>query len=98
MDGELAGGLYGVALGRVFFGESMFSRRSDGSKIALAFLSAQLARWEFPIIDCQMQTPHLESLGAREMPRREFIKTVETLVREDGPAVWRFDPDLNLRA
>lgn len=96
IDGELAGGLYGVALGRVFFGESMFSRRSDGSKIALAYLSAQLARWDFPIIDCQLQTTHLESLGARGMPRREFVKTVETLVREDGPPLWRFDPDLRL--
>ena len=96
IDGELMGGLYGVALGRVFFGESMFSRRTDGSKIALAYLSAQLARWAFPIIDCQMQTSHLESLGAREMPRREFVKTVGTLVHEDGPPVWRFDPDLLL--
>jgi leucyl/phenylalanyl-tRNA--protein transferase len=98
IDGALAGGLYGVALGRVFFGESMFSRRPDGSKIALAFLSAQLARWDFPLIDCQMQTPHLESLGAREMPRREFVQTVERLVREDGPPLWRFDPDLTVRA
>ena len=73
IDGTLAGGLYGVALGRMFYGESMFSRRTDGSKIALVTLAAQLARWGFPLIDCQMATSHLASLGATEMPRREFI-------------------------
>ena len=56
IDGELAGGLYGVALGRMFFGESMFTRRTDGSKIAIVAARAQLARWEFPLIDCQMRT------------------------------------------
>ncbi len=55
----LAGGIYGVALGRMFFGESMFSRRTDGSKIAMAYLAAQLDRWGFPMIDCQMETEHL---------------------------------------
>ena len=64
MDGELAGGLYGVALGRMFYGESMFTRRTDGSKIAIVALAAQLARWDFPLIDCQMRTAHLASLGA----------------------------------
>ena len=67
MDGELAGGLYGVALGRMFYGESMFTRRTDGSKIAIVALAAQLARWGFPLIDCQMQTVHLASLGAAEI-------------------------------
>jgi leucyl/phenylalanyl-tRNA--protein transferase len=98
MGGALAGGLYGVALGRMFFGESMFSRQTDGSKIALAYLSAQLARWQLPLIDCQMQTTHLVSLGAREMPRREFVKRVESLVKDTGPAVWAFDADLNVPA
>ena len=64
MDGELAGGIYGVALGRMFYGESMFSRRTDASKIAMVRLAAQLERWEFPLIDCQLETDHLVSLGA----------------------------------
>ncbi len=65
----LAGGLYGVALGRMFYGESMFSRETDASKVALVVLVRQLGRWGFEMIDCQMSTPHLASLGAREMPR-----------------------------
>lgn len=93
MDGELAGGLYGVALGRMFFGESMFTRRTDASKIALASLAAQLARWDFPLIDCQMSTAHLASLGAREIPRRTFARLIAPLVaREDVPAPWRLEP------
>jgi leucyl/phenylalanyl-tRNA--protein transferase len=95
IEDELAGGVYGVALGRMFYGESMFSRRTDGSKIALACLCAQLRRWRFPIIDCQMRTSHLASLGAREMPRREFVALVDRLVREPGrTGPWTFDPDL----
>lgn len=93
MDGELAGGVYGVAMGRMFFGESMFSHRTDGSKIAIARLAAQLDRWGFPLIDCQLETDHLLSLGAEHMPRREFVKEVARLVREPEPS-WRFDADL----
>lgn len=97
IDEELVGGVYGVALGRMFFGESMFSRRSDGSKIALAYLSAQLARWGFPLIDCQMRTSHLASLGAHDIPRRQFVRMVERLVKEPGKlGVWRIDPDLTV--
>jgi len=69
---ELAGGLYGVALGRVFYGESMFSRRTDASKIALAHLVETLIERGFELIDCQMNTSHLASLGAYEIPRGEF--------------------------
>ncbi|MGE0866444.1 MAG: leucyl/phenylalanyl-tRNA--protein transferase, partial [Vicinamibacterales bacterium] len=93
MDGELAGGIYGVALGRMFFGESMFSRRTDASKIALAMLSAQLGRWGFPWIDCQLETEHLLSLGAAPVPRRVFVAEVARLVKESAPD-WRLDPDL----
>lgn len=97
VDGELAGGLYGVGIGRMFFGESMFSRQSDGSKIALAYLNAQLARWRFPLIDCQMETAHLASLGARAMPRREFVAVVARLVKEVAPVgPWALDPDLSV--
>jgi leucyl/phenylalanyl-tRNA--protein transferase len=80
IDGELAGGLYGVAIGGVFFGESMFSRARDASKIALVGLVRRLAAEGFGIIDCQMHTAHLESLGAREIPRAEFARRVKDLV------------------
>jgi leucyl/phenylalanyl-tRNA--protein transferase len=94
MNGELAGGLYGMALGRMFYGESMFSRRTDASKIALAHLSAQLDRWNFGMIDCQMNTPHLSSLGAREIPRKEFITRLQDLINYSPVTAWRFDDDL----
>jgi leucyl/phenylalanyl-tRNA---protein transferase len=92
---ELAGGLYGVALGRMFFGESMFSRRSDASKVALVLLARQLQRWGFRVIDCQMSTGHLASLGAREIDRAAFLRQVGQLVREPAvPPPWRLDRDL----
>jgi len=95
MDGELAGGLYGMAIGRMFFGESMFSRRTDASKIALAHLAAQLARWNFGMIDCQMNTAHLASLGAREIPRTEFIGRLQELVNYGNrESPWEFEHDL----
>jgi leucyl/phenylalanyl-tRNA--protein transferase len=91
-DGGLAGGLYGIGLGRMFYGESMFSRRSDASKAALAHLVAQLRRWGFGMIDCQMNTPHLASLGAREIPRAEFIRRMRELVQHpDIAGRWQFD-------
>jgi leucyl/phenylalanyl-tRNA---protein transferase len=70
---ELAGGLYGLSLGRFFFGESMFTRHTDASKVALVRLAAQLDRWGFSLIDCQMMNPHLASLGAHSMPRSVFL-------------------------
>ena len=92
---ELVGGLYGVALGRMFFGESMFTRARDASKVALVLLVAQLARWRFELIDCQMATTHLKSFGAREIPRREFVRHVSRLVKADPiPSPWALDPDL----
>ncbi len=93
MDGELAGGLYGVAIGRMFFGESMFARRTDASKIAMVRLAGQLDRWGFPLIDCQLETEHLASLGAEAMPRRRFVAEVERLVKEPA-AGWTLDGDL----
>ncbi|MGC3980499.1 MAG: leucyl/phenylalanyl-tRNA--protein transferase [Steroidobacteraceae bacterium] len=72
-DGNLVGGLYGVQLGRVFFGESMFSRVTDASKFALKMLCERLLDQGVAVIDCQMATPHLSSLGAREISRREFL-------------------------
>ena len=85
MEGALAGGIYGVALGQMFFGESMFSRRTDGSKIALACLATQLGRWGFPWIDCQLETEHLLSLGAVAVPRRRIVAEVARLGRLPGP-------------
>lgn len=72
-DGKLCGGLYGVALGRVFFGESMFFTRSNASKAAFATLSKYLQIWNYSLIDCQVKTKHLVSLGAIEIKRKEFI-------------------------
>ena len=91
---ELAGGLYGVSIGRMFFGESMFSFASNTSKIALAHLVRQLERWQFRMIDCQMNTAHLASLGAREIPRAEFITRLEELVNCEPVTHWQFDRDL----
>jgi leucyl/phenylalanyl-tRNA--protein transferase len=92
---DLVGGLYGVSIGRMFYGESMFARQSDASKVALAIAVRQLARWGFRIIDCQMSTAHLASLGAREIPRREFVTALQTLTAQpDVPGPWRFDDDL----
>ncbi|MDO8812250.1 MAG: leucyl/phenylalanyl-tRNA--protein transferase [Gallionella sp.] len=94
MDGRLAGGLYGVAIGRIFYGESMFSHASNASKIALAYLAGQLERWQFKMIDCQMNTSHLASLGAREIPRSEFIARLQELINCEPVTHWQFDTDL----
>ena len=86
---ELVGGLYGVALGRMFYGESMFSRATDASKVALVTLVHELRARSFPLIDCQMNTPLLASLGAREIPRRAFLRAVAALVNyADPPGRW----------
>src|SRR5690349_8380332 len=93
MDGELAGGVYGVAIGRMFFGESMFARRTDASKIGIVVLAAQLDRWAFPMIDCQLETSHLMSLGAEHLSRRTFVAEITRLVKEPAPS-WLLDEDL----
>jgi leucyl/phenylalanyl-tRNA--protein transferase len=89
-DGEkLVGGLYGVAVGRAFFGESMFTRKADASKIALAHLVATLKQHDFGVIDCQMVTAHLASLGARAIPRGEFCRLLERLTPQPAlPGPW----------
>ena len=91
IDGELAGGLYGVGLGRMFFGESMFARRPDASKIALAALVSFCRRHGIAMIDCQQNTSHLASLGASEMPRARFLSHVARARHLAGPQ-WRFEP------
>lgn len=91
-DGELVGGLYGIALGRAFFGESMFSRQSDASKVALAHLARYLESADFGVIDCQMTTPHLLSLGATEVPRAAFCRQLAMLTDDAlTPGRWPHD-------
>ncbi len=94
-NGELVGGLYGIALGKMFYGESMFSRATDASKIAFVHLVRQLERWGFGMIDCQMKTAHLASLGAREIPRGEFVQRLGLLIELPNEyGRWQFDHDL----
>ena len=95
-DGDdLVGGLYGVAIGRLFSGESMFARSPDASKVALVALVRQLDRWGFPMVDCQVHTDHLERFGAREIPRADYLEIISGLVDEEqrlGP--WTLDEDV----
>jgi leucyl/phenylalanyl-tRNA---protein transferase len=94
-EGELVGGLYGVAIGGMFYGESMFTRAADASKVSLAHLARQLERWRFGMIDCQMQTSHLASMGARTLSRRDFIAALSELINYPTPTgPWRLDDDL----
>jgi leucyl/phenylalanyl-tRNA--protein transferase len=92
---HLVGGLYGVALGGAFFGESMFSRQSDASKVALAYLARQLDAWGFVQIDCQLPSPHLMSLGAIPIRRKDFLNLLDVaLVLPNRLGRWRFDTNL----
>lgn len=92
-DGKLVGGLYGVALGGVFFGESMFARATDASKVALVYLVRQLQAWRFQLIDCQLPSRHLFSLGAEEIGRRDFLdRLAPALALPERRGSWKFDP------
>ncbi|MCQ9379516.1 leucyl/phenylalanyl-tRNA--protein transferase [Methyloversatilis sp. XJ19-49] len=93
IDGRLAGGLYGMAIGRMFYGESMFSTERDASKIALVHLARYLETRAFGLIDCQMNTGHLGSMGGREIPRREFCRVMAQCI-SDGPLPGRWPTDL----
>ncbi|WP_110655697.1 leucyl/phenylalanyl-tRNA--protein transferase [Salinicola halimionae] len=89
----LVGGLYGLSIGRIFFGESMFSRAADASKIALVQLAHELRQRDFALIDCQMHTPHLASMGARDIARGTFINYLEDNVNAPNPAdLWPTEP------
>ena len=93
--GQLVGGLYGISLGRLFFGESMFSLKPDTSKLGFIALARQLQQWQFSLIDCQLPTAHLSSLGAAAIPRSRFLKALETGV--EAPTrrgVWTLDNGL----
>lgn len=91
-EGELVGGLYGVALGGAFFAESMFTRVSDASKVALVFLVRQLHTWGFRLMDCQQSSPHVLALGAESIPRRDFLDHLTTaFTLPDRHGRWQFD-------
>ncbi|NNJ65776.1 MAG: leucyl/phenylalanyl-tRNA--protein transferase, partial [Xanthomonadales bacterium] len=95
---ELAGGIYGLSLGSVFFGESMFSRRTDGSKLALVALCRLLVRWGFALLDCQVGNPHLYRMGAQEITREGFELTLARNVdRPPSPRAWRESADFEDR-
>ncbi len=88
--GELVGGLYGVALGSAFFGESMFTKKSNASKVAFVTLVQHLEKWKFTIIDCQLTTAHLRTFGAHEIPRIEFLKLLKSaLVNPSRKHKWK---------
>ena len=90
--GKLAGGLYGVSLGKCFFGESMFHLKTDASKVALAILVEKLRSWDFHLIDSQMTTEHMLRLGAKELPRRIFLKRLQSALRYPTKrGRWRTD-------
>jgi leucyl/phenylalanyl-tRNA--protein transferase len=93
IDGQLAGGLYLVSVGRMVFGESMFAWRTDASKIALAALVAFCQAHQIPLIDCQQQTSHLASLGARPIGRSAFEAHLAQVVDLPAPEPWAYDPD-----
>ena len=93
--GELVGGLYGVSLGSVFFGESMFAKRPDASKVAFVALVRQLAHWNFELVDSQVHTEHLERFGAIEIDRRSYLDVLGTCLQTEtrsGPWEWTSDP------
>jgi leucyl/phenylalanyl-tRNA--protein transferase len=92
IDGRLVGGLYGVGIGRMFFGESMFSHATDASKIALAALVAFCRAHGITLIDCQQNTQHLASLGAREIARAEFERHLTLTLGAEAPPRWTYDP------
>jgi len=85
---ELVGGLYGLQLGKIFFGESMFSRRRDASKVALARLVEECRQRDIRVIDCQVSSGHLASLGGRELPRREFAALLDAYARREPSGRW----------
>ncbi len=91
IDGELAGGLYGVGIGRMFFGESMFNWRTDASKIALAALVGHCRLHGIGLIDCQQQTGHLASFGARPIARERFLREVHARTSEQALVEWTYD-------
>jgi leucyl/phenylalanyl-tRNA--protein transferase len=94
-DGELVGGLYGVATGGVFSGESMFSREPDTSKIAMVAMAYHLQQWGFAVIDCQIENPHLMSMGAENIARVDYMRLLKAHVHQP-PVRWELDSSVDL--
>ncbi|MFT4975517.1 MAG: leucyl/phenylalanyl-tRNA--protein transferase [Myxococcota bacterium] len=95
-DGELVGGLYGVGLGTLFSGESMFATAPDASKVAFAWLARQLQAWGVELIDCQVRTDHLARFGADDMPRQRYLERLRAMINQPSrPGPWRFDTDFH---
>ncbi|MBJ6611539.1 MAG: leucyl/phenylalanyl-tRNA--protein transferase [Candidatus Thiothrix moscowensis] len=95
-QGELVGGLYGVATGGVFSGESMFSREADTSKIALVALAYHMQKWGFALIDCQIENPHLLSMGAENIPRQQYLNILKANQHVAPPRAWQADSHIDL--
>jgi leucyl/phenylalanyl-tRNA---protein transferase len=93
-EGELAGGLYGVSMGKVFFGESMFTKKSDASKVAFVMLVRQMMQWDIRLIDCQVTTQHLIQFGARNVPRKAFLKMLKEALAAPAPH-WKRGSELH---
>lgn len=94
-DKRLVGGLYGISIGKVFFGESMFSRETDASKVAFTYLVKHLKLWQYQLVDCQVYTEHLRSLGAYSIARNEFIKQISCYCNETVDHQWSSDLKTN---
>ncbi len=95
-EDKLVGGLYGVVVGSVFCGESMFSKKTDASKAAYAVLINHLKHWNYSFVDCQVPTQHLKSLGAKEIQRDEFLKKLENARFEDKEHIWKVEKNLTI--
>ncbi len=94
---RIVGGIYGVLIGKMFFGESMFSFESNASKVALVHLVAHLHHWGFPLLDCQLPSGHLSSLGAESIPREDYTKSINILCRKEfNPINWKKNEALDI--
>ena len=93
-EDTLVGGLYGLAMGKLFFGESMFSTQENTSKVAFMALAKQLSLWDYPLIDCQVHNPHLASLGATDIPRTQFLDYIDRYADQTNQPPWAFEFDL----
>lgn len=97
-DNKLVGGIYGIAIGSIFFGESMFSRETDASKVALLFLCAYVDTWGYKVIDTQLTSKHLSSLGGTEMNRSEYIQSVKLCTKDEvNEHAWKKDPRIDIK-
>lgn len=95
-DNALIGGLYGVSIGGIFSGESMFSREPDTSKIALVALAYYAQRWGYALIDCQIENPHLISMGSENLPRSDYMAILKAHSQHQAPRYWQTDPQVDL--